>query len=76
MTNTEYQIFRDRAKKKLAGGEDNNSNTEITENKDAGDPIASAQAIKRSITSRNQTGIKDKPQFKRKRAKVILYFLL
>ncbi|CAI8585866.1 unnamed protein product [Vicia faba] len=69
MTDMEYQIFRDRAKKKLAGGEDNNSNTEIMENKDAVDPIASAQAIKRSITSRNQIGIKDKPQFKRKRAK-------
>jgi U3 small nucleolar RNA-associated protein 23 len=74
MTNQEYQIFRERAKNRLAAGEADNSNTEIVENKDSVDPIASAQAIKRSITSRNKIGIKDRPQFKRKRAKVILYF--
>lgn len=70
MTNKEYQIFRDRAMKRLADGEADNANNEIVENNDLGDSIASAQAIKRSILSRNQNGIKDKPQFKRKRAKV------
>jgi hypothetical protein len=74
MTNQEYQIFRERAKNRSAAGEADNSNTEIVENKDSGDPIASAQAIKRSITSRNKIGIQDTPQFKRKRAKVILFF--
>ncbi|XP_004490614.1 uncharacterized protein [Cicer arietinum] len=69
MTEKEFQIFRDRAKNILAGGEADTSNTEIIENKDSGDQIASSQAIKRRITSRNQMGIKDKPQFKRKRAK-------
>lgn len=73
MTEKEFQIFRDRAKNILAGGEADTSNTEIIENKDSGDQIASSQAIKRRITSRNQMGIKDKPQFKRKRAKVIIY---
>ncbi|WJX60401.1 hypothetical protein P8452_45613 [Trifolium repens] len=69
MTNQEYQIFRERAMNRLAAGEADNSNTEIVDNKDSGDPIASAQAIKRSITSRNKIGIRDRPQFKRKRAK-------
>ncbi|XP_024639190.1 rRNA-processing protein UTP23 homolog [Medicago truncatula] len=69
MTDKEYQIFKDRAMKKLADGEADNSNAEIVENNDLGDSIASAQAIKRSIISRNQNGVRDKPQFKRRKAK-------
>lgn len=69
MTDKEYQIFKDRAMKRLADGEADNSNAEIVENNDLGDSIASAQAIKRSIISRNHNGVKDKPQFKRRKAK-------
>jgi len=71
MTDKEYQTFKDKAMKKLADGEADNSNAEIVENNDLGDSIASAQAIKRSIISRNQQGVKDRPQFKRRKAKVI-----
>lgn len=73
MTEKEYQILRDRTMNRLAGDEAINSNTEIMENEDYGDQTGIVQAVKRSINSRNQMGIKDKPQFKRKRAKVIIY---
>lgn len=75
MSKKEYQIFRDRAMNRLAGEEANDSITGVMENKDSGDQAINVQAV-RSITSRNKTDIKDKPQFKRKRAKVNIYSLL
>lgn len=65
MTEEEYQIFRDRARNLLAGeGAD-----EIIKNNDSRVQIPSAQEVKRN-TGLRSIGIKDKPQFKRKRAKV------
>jgi len=54
--------------------EANNSITEIVENVDSGDQTINVQAVKKrkSIAARNRMEIKDKPQFKRKRAKVII----
>ncbi|KAK7385849.1 hypothetical protein VNO78_31765 [Psophocarpus tetragonolobus] len=69
MTEKEYQIFKDRVMNKLNGEETNDSITEIMENEDSGDQTINAQTIKKSITARNRMEIKDKPQFKRKKAK-------
>ncbi|XP_061338215.1 uncharacterized protein LOC133285075 isoform X2 [Gastrolobium bilobum] len=69
MTKKEYQIFNDRVINRLAGEEAKNSITEIMENEGSGDQTINVQEVKRSITARNQLDIKDKPQFKRKRAK-------
>ncbi|KAK7274244.1 hypothetical protein RIF29_15326 [Crotalaria pallida] len=69
MTKQEYQILKDRVRNRLAGEEGENSIAEITEQQDLEVQPISFQAEKRSITARNQMGIKDKPQFKRKRAK-------
>lgn len=76
MTEKEYQIFKDTAMNRLTGEGANNSITEIMENEDSGDQTLNVQAVKRSITARNRMEIKDKPQFKRKRAKVIIVLYL
>ncbi|KAJ1386395.1 rRNA-processing protein Fcf1/Utp23 [Sesbania bispinosa] len=75
MTEKEYQIFRDRAMSRLAGEEATNTITEIMENRDSEEQTINVQAVQRRITSRDRMDIKDKPQFKRKRAKVIIYAL-
>ncbi|TKY57045.1 rRNA-processing protein UTP23-like [Spatholobus suberectus] len=69
MTEKEYHTFKDRVTNRLTGEEINNSITEIMENEDSGDQTINVQAVKKSITARNLMEIKDKPQFKRKRAK-------
>lgn len=69
MTEEEYQIFRDRARNLLVGEGAEDLNTKIMKNKDSRDQITSAQEVKRNTGLRNM-GFKDKPQFKRKRAKV------
>ncbi|RDX67915.1 rRNA-processing protein UTP23-like protein, partial [Mucuna pruriens] len=69
MTAKEYQIFKDRVTNKLTGEEANNSNSEIMENEDSGDQTINVWAVKKSITTTDRMDIKDKPQFKRKRAK-------
>lgn len=73
MTQKEYQIFKDRVMNRLTGEEANNSITEIMEIEDSEDQTINVQAVEKGITSRNRMEIKDKPQFKRKRAKVIIY---
>ncbi|KAL2316968.1 hypothetical protein Fmac_030844 [Flemingia macrophylla] len=67
MTVKEYQIFRDRVMNRLTGEEAIGSNT-LMENGDAEEQNINVQAVKNSIT-KNRLEIKDKPQFKRKRAK-------
>lgn len=69
MTEKEHQIFKDRVMNILTGEEANDTIAEIMENEDSGDQTINVQAVKKSITARNQMEIKDKPQFKRKRAK-------
>nr|KYP71054.1 rRNA-processing protein UTP23 isogeny [Cajanus cajan] len=69
MTVKEYQIFKDRVMNRLAGEQADNSNTEILENVDSEDQTINVKAVKKNITTRNRMEIKDKPQFKRKRAK-------
>ncbi|KAG4953159.1 hypothetical protein JHK87_038753 [Glycine soja] len=69
MTQKEYQIFKDRVMNRLTGEEANNSITEIMEIEDSEDQTINVQAVEKGITSRNRMEIKDKPQFKRKRAK-------
>ena len=79
MTEKEYQIFKNRVMNRLAGEEAQNTITEMMEKKDSRDQTVKVEALKRSSTARNQMDIKDKPQFKRKRAKVstiVLYLLL
>jgi len=70
MTEKEYKIFKNRVT--TDDEEANNSITEIVENVDSGDQTINVQAVKKSIAARNRMEIKDKPQFKRKRAKVII----
>ncbi|CAL0318431.1 unnamed protein product [Lupinus luteus] len=69
MTKKEYQIFKNRVMNRLAGEEDENAVAEAIEHEDSGYQPINLQSENRSITGRNQMGIKDKPQFKRKRAK-------
>ncbi|KAK7320514.1 hypothetical protein VNO77_30060 [Canavalia gladiata] len=69
MTDKECQMFKDRIMTRLTGEEANDSITEIDENKDSGDQTINVQSEKRSTATRNLLDIKDKPQFKRKRAK-------
>lgn len=73
MTQKEYQIFKDRVMNRLTGEEANHSISQIMENDDSEDQTINVQAVKKGITARNRMEIKDKPQFKRKRAKVIIY---
>ena len=73
MTQKEYQIFKDRVMNRLTGEEANHSISQIMENDDSEDQTINVQAVKKGITARNHMEIKDKPQFKRKRAKVIIY---
>ncbi|KAL1348066.1 hypothetical protein AAHE18_07G052100 [Arachis hypogaea] len=65
MDDREYQIFRSKVMNRLSGEEAD----EIMENKDSRDETIKVEALKRSSTARNPMEIKDKPQFKRKRAK-------
>jgi len=70
MIEKEYKIFKNRVT--TDDEEANNSITEMVENVDSGDQTINVQAVKKSIAARNRMEIKDKPQFKRKRAKVII----
>ncbi|XP_027330059.1 rRNA-processing protein UTP23 homolog isoform X2 [Abrus precatorius] len=73
MSETEYQIFKDRVMNRLNSEEANSSITETLENEDLGDQTINVQSGTKSITTTNPMDIKDKPKFKRKRAKVIIY---
>ncbi|XP_014498507.1 rRNA-processing protein UTP23 homolog isoform X2 [Vigna radiata var. radiata] len=69
MNEKEYKILKDRVMNRLTHDEANNSITETMENMDSGDQTINVQAVKTSTFARNRMPIKDKPQFKRKRAK-------
>ncbi|MED6109966.1 hypothetical protein PIB30_038582 [Stylosanthes scabra] len=69
MNDREYQILKSRVMNRLSGEEAENNITEIMENEDSRDETTNVEALKRSSTARKLIEIKDKPQFKRKRAK-------
>ncbi|XP_047164735.1 rRNA-processing protein UTP23 homolog isoform X2 [Vigna umbellata] len=69
MNEKEYKILKDRVMNRLTHEEANNSIAETIENVDSGDQTMNVQAVKTSTFARNRMPIKDKPQFKRKRAK-------
>ena len=72
MTEKEYKILKDRVMNRLRDEEPNNSITETMENVDSGDQTVNVQAVEANTFARDPMAVKDKPQFKRKRAKVII----
>ncbi|KAK2645140.1 hypothetical protein Ddye_020335 [Dipteronia dyeriana] len=66
MTESEYKMLKKRAKGILETEEIRDSSNE---DEDVGDQNLELQTVKKSDNARKQMGVKDKPQFKRKRAK-------
>ncbi|KAK1567191.1 hypothetical protein Q3G72_009198 [Acer saccharum] len=66
MMQSEYKMLKKRAKDILETKEIRDSSHE---DEDVGDQKLELQTIKKSDNARKQMGVKDKPQFKRKRAK-------
>ena len=67
MTKSKYKMLKKRAKGILETEEIRDSSNE---DKDVGDQNLVLQTVKKSDNARKQMRVKDKPQFKRKRAKV------
>ncbi|WVZ19877.1 hypothetical protein V8G54_007199 [Vigna mungo] len=70
MTEKEYKILKHKVMNRLTDEEANNSISEIMENVDSGYQTTNIQGVMKS--TKNRMEIKDKPQFKRKKAKVII----
>ncbi|KAK1591523.1 hypothetical protein Q3G72_009060 [Acer saccharum] len=68
ITESEYKMLKKRAKGILETEEIRDSSNE-GEDEDVGDQNLELQTVKKGDNARKQMGVKDKPQFKRKRAK-------
>lgn len=72
ITEMEYQMIKNKLTNTLAGEKASNSSDE---DKDLGDQkTIDVQSARKTSIARKQMAIKDKPQFKRKKAKVIIHY--